>query len=244
MCTPPRAASSCTHAVYFNLLAWFYRCANHIRSHKSFVCYGGNIYVMSDEQLSEDGSQSGDTDEPEWEQYTTMVAPVGTESTAPNAIVEIELSVPGPSGRGGPGGKSTVEPDFLGVIADVLAEQGAHELSARVEITRQRAVDVSRHQEHATDDDSSHPTIQFTAATLTDIAVLLAIALTEAVYADNEAVINAVSLFGQLIDSHVDAPMSEAAEFELPGIEPVEGSYIDPFKVIARQQNCRLLQQS
>jgi len=174
------------------------------------------------------------TDEGEqpWEKYSTAVEPTTTGRTAPNTIIELPLLIEGPGGGLGPDESQLLHPDALGTLADVLSEQGADTLSAELDIARRYAMDAEDPSEH---------TVRFTASTLTDIVVLLAVAITEAKYAGQSSLVDIIGQFGQLIEHHEDAPFDAETDVTLPGLEPMGGGPVDPFAVIARRQDCRIV---
>ena len=158
--------------------------------------------------------------------------------TAPNAIIELPVVTEGPAPGLPPDRERHFEPETLGTVAEILSEQGADYLSARVEIERRTIVEY---------DGDEPATIRFTAATLTDIATMLTIALAEALETENRELSDEIAIFGQLIDAHTVDPLNQETTIEIPGLEPMgDADDIDPFDAIARKQDVRFtdLQQS
>ncbi len=172
----------------------------------------------------------------DWDTFDCIVEPVGTDQSAPNAIVELPLKVSGVDAGLYPDETTDVPPTLLGDIADILAEQNVNTLSAEVDIQRQAAVEQI-------EAGVAVPTVRFTVETLTDVATMLTVAITEARHRGDDGVMNRIGQFGQLVAANADAPMNADTQLELAGIYPVDGhgSYVDPFKVIAREQECELV---
>jgi len=152
--------------------------------------------------------------------------PTGTGVSAGNEIVEIDAHIEDRPSHD-PRPQPILRPDNLATIADELAELGADKESARVEIERRHMVD-SGPDEHV---------LRFTAETLTEIAVILAVARVRATYEQRNQVRDTIYAFGHAIWESHDAPLSRRFEgLELEGLERQDGGYINPFKVMINKQ--------
>lgn len=148
---------------------------------------------------------------PPHEQFDCAVSPTGTTETTPNDIITLD-------------GDVTLEPAHLGELADALSELGALELSAQLEIERQHLVDNPDH------------VLRFTARRLTEIVILLAIAQTAGRCADNTERTARIEMFGWLIKHSSSAPLDGTLDTDIPGLEPRNGTYIDPFSALICHQ--------
>lgn len=164
--------------------------------------------------------------------------PTGTETSAPNAIVELDAHLE--SYPNSPREAPVIRPDALSAVADYCLEVGFAETSAKVEILRR----------HFLEDEEFVP--RYTVGELTDFTIELAKTRVNAFYASPDEytydeimrIVSELSSIGQLIDESADAPLDDRIrDLDHDGYEvgDTQGEYFDPVSVLCGRQTVYLI---
>lgn len=165
--------------------------------------------------------------EPSPNDYETLLSPTGTERSAPNTINTLDAHLGDPVTEHPQYDQPELSEQQLSLLADALAERGALEESARLEIERRHYV---KHDTYA----PALTTFELTAIALQLVGVKLYAQLYR-----NSKVVSAVRTVADLIDKSNISPLDERYENHAEDIiETNDGNYLDPFRAISGVQIC------
>lgn len=156
------------------------------------------------------------------EEYATVLSPTGTQRDAPNTIQTLDAHLGDPKVDHPEYEQPALTETQLSRLADGLASYNAYEESARVEIERRHLSSYSKYAPLLTNYELTRIVVQ-----LVGVKMVSSIS-------DNKDIRKAIVSFAELIDESTDAPLD--ARYEDIGtdrIQPHQGDYVDPFRVIA-----------
>ena len=180
--------------------------------------------------MTNDEQPGNNPPEPAADDYETLLSATGTKRSAPNTINTVDAHLGEPTTEHPQYDQPELSEQHLSLLADALADRGAREESARLEIERRHHVAQTAYA----------PT--FTTFELTAIALQLVGVKLQAQLYRNSAIVSAVRTVADLIDKSNIKPLDERYDNHATDvIETNDGNYLDPFRAISGVQLCFFL---
>lgn len=177
--------------------------------------------------MTDDNREPRNPLEHDADDYETLLSATGTQRSAPNTINTLDAHLGEPMAEHPQYDQPELSETHLSLLADALAERGALEESARVEIERRHHVARNTYA----------PSL--TTFELTTIALQLVGVKLEAELYRNSAVVSAVRTVADVIDKSQVDPLDERYDDHATDVvETNSGAYLDPFRAISGVQLC------